>query len=111
MSQSHSVAIPHYRPAAREPGRRPHLLLGMLMGLIVGALGFAILEYTVDLVHASFSTGAPVAASPAEGPHEWRLKRGEFIFEDAPAVPPRRRSPYPEDGGLAWIRDSGRSPR
>lgn len=100
-----SIAIPHRRLARREPGRAHHLLLGALLGVIIGALGFAIVVSTVDVVRVAFVEKAPTATSlvefPArELPPEWRWQPNGVPVEHMyrQHTPPR----------LDWIREEGK---
>ena len=74
---SESIAIHHHRPARRERGRRHPLLLGVLLGLVIGTLGFAIVAATVDVAQTAFAnevaaTDAAAAFPVRELPREWR---------------------------------------
>ncbi len=85
-------------------GRGFHLFYGVLLGLILGALGFAIAASTVDVVRAALplETAAvePLAAYPArELSREWR---GERKAIDVDYMYRQKASPR-----LDWIRKGG----
>jgi hypothetical protein len=101
---SESIAIPHQRLARRERGRAHHLLLGGLLGMIIGALGFAIIASTVDVVGAALAEKTPTAVSPVEFPArelppEWRWKPKGVPVEHMYRQYPSAR--------LDWIREGG----
>ena len=90
--------------ARRERGLGLHLFYGVLLGLIIGALGFAIVASTVDVVRAALplETAAvePLAAYPArELSREWR---GERKAIDVDYMYRQKASPR-----LDWIRRGG----
>jgi hypothetical protein len=101
---SESIAIPHHRLAGRERGRAHHLLLGALLGMIIGALGFAIVASTVDVVGAALAEKTATAVSlvefPArELPPEWRWEpKGVEVEHMYRQHAPAR---------LDWIREGG----
>ena len=74
-----TIALSHLRPTGTERGRGLQLFYGILLGLIIGALGFAIAASTFDVVRAALplETAAvePAAEYPArELSREWRWK-------------------------------------
>jgi hypothetical protein len=91
-------------------GRVHHLLLGALLGIVIGALGFAIAVSTVDVVRAALASqtaadaalaAPPVVEYPArELPPEWRTwKMGVEVDH----MYRQKQSPK-----LDWIREGGK---
>jgi hypothetical protein len=102
---SQSIAIHHHRLSGREWGRRHQLLLGALLGLVIGALGVAIVATTADVVRAALAneTAASdaVAAYPVrELPREWRWERKAVEFDH---MYRQKQSPR-----VDWIREGGK---
>ena len=102
---SESIAIPHRRLARRERGRAHHLLLGALLGMIIGALGFAIVVSTVDVVRLALAEETPAAASLVEFPDrelppEWRWQ--------PKGVPVEHMYRQHAPARLDWIREGGK---
>ena len=106
---SESIAIHPHRPAVRVPGRAHHLLLGGLLGMLIGALGFAIAVSTVDVIRAALpgetaavaSAAHPVPEYPARAlPREWREWN---IGVDVDHMYRQQQAPK-----LDWIREGGR---
>ena len=99
---SESIAIHPHRPARRERGRRHPLLLGVLLGLVIGTLGFAIVAATVDVAQTAFASEAATtdaaAAYPVREAPRWEGKP-IVVFE-----PSRLERPQ----GLDWIREERR---
>ena len=98
---SQTIAIPHHLHVGRERGPYSHLLLAALLGLIIGALGFAILASAVDVVRSALSSETATAESlptyPARAlPAEWRGYRDPVQYEHM-----YRTDPTPR---LDWIR-------
>ncbi len=105
MSESIAI-VPQHRPVGRELGRVRYLCFGALTGLIIGALGFAVVVSTVDVVQAALSSEAPVAVAeplaeypPRELPREWRGHRKPVAVEHMYRL---QGSPR-----LDWIRNGG----
>ena len=101
---SESIAISYHRPAGRERGRAHPLLLSALLGMTIGALGFAIVASTVDVVRAALAeetpTIGPLVEFPArELPPEWQWKPKGVEVEHM------YRQHAPER--LDWIRKGG----
>ena len=101
---SHSIAIPHHRPVEHERGRRHGLLVGAMLGLIVAALAFAIVESTVRLVTSAPPAEAIIVESLAEPPRrelarEWLWEPKIIEFEH---MYHQKKSRRPD-----WIRRSG----
>ena len=101
---SQSIGILHHRPAERERGRRHYVLVGAVLGLMIGALGFAIVESAVPLVRAALTTETAVVGSLAELPgrelpREWRWEREAVDFDH---MYRQKESPR-----LDWIRENG----
>lgn len=103
---SESIVI-HANPPARPARRRlPPLLLGGFLGMVIGALGLAIVVSTVDVVRAALAGPAVAAVSPLEEaashelPREWREWK---IGVDVDHMYRQKDSPR-----LDWIRESGR---
>jgi len=104
---SESIAtFPQPRSAAPALGRAWALALGVLIGLIAGVLGFALVESTVGAVRVALSVETPAVAEatveyPArELPREWRWERKPVEYEHM-----YRKQESPR---LDWIRDGGR---
>ena len=104
---SHSIAIPEYQlvehDRAREMGRARYLILSAVVGMIIGAIGFAVTVSTVDVVRTALAaqppTVEPLVSYPAhEIPPEWQWnpKPGNYdaMYQ---GIKPRR----PD-----WIRNS-----
>jgi hypothetical protein len=73
----HSIAIPHHRPAGHHWGHDHHVALSVLLVLIIGGLGFAILYSTVDLVRGLFVEKVPeprIEFPARELPREWQWR-------------------------------------
>jgi hypothetical protein len=112
LVMSESIAIrshTHARQSRRRArGRVHHLILGALLGMVVGALGFAIVVSTVDVVRAAVGApGAAAAAAPPlhdaparELPREWREWQ---MGVDVDHMYRRQERPRSD-----WIRNSGR---
>lgn len=104
----HSIVIRHPRPARRLPGSGHPLLLSALLGAVVGALGFAIVAATVDVVQAALVNGsnakAAESAAPAypapDLPREWREWNIGAEVDHMYGGKPSKRRP--------WIRPNGR---
>ena len=105
--RSESIAIfPQHQPAGRELGRARYLGFGALVGLIIGALGFAVVASTVDVVQAALSSqtsaavAEPLVEYPArELPREWKGAREPVAYQHM----------YRQQGSprLDWIRNGG----
>jgi hypothetical protein len=98
---SHSIAIPHYRPAPRERGRHHHLLVGAILCLILGALTYGIVATTVAIVTRAqvdeTLAAEPQLAYPArELSREWSGERNAVRSEHMYA--------QPQSPGLDWLR-------
>lgn len=98
-----AFAVRHGRE--REWSRPYPLLLGMVLGLTLGALGFAILASATDLLpsvqaDATASEGGAVEFPARELSREWRWSPKGLEVEHM-----YRRHETPR---LDWIRESGR---
>ena len=102
---SHSIAIPPYEPVERagDVGRVRYLILSAVLGMIVGAIGFAITVTAVDVVGTAFSVQSPTIEPAASYPErelapewQWNPKPGNY---DAMyrGIKPQR---------LDWVRNS-----
>lgn len=83
---SHSIAIPHHRHDGQRLARARYLLLSAFLGLVIGALGFAVVASTVDAVRAallerSAAAERVVSYPPRELPREWRWAPKAVEFE------------------------------
>ena len=101
---SESIAISYHRPAGRERGRAHPLLLSALLGMIVGAIGFAMAASIVDVARATLAEKTPTAVSVVEFPvrelpPEWQWKPEGVPFEHMY----RQHAP----ARLDWIRRGG----
>ncbi len=83
---SHTIAISQPRHHGQNLARPRYLLLSAFLGLIIGALGFAAVASTVDVVRAAWlerSAAAErvVSYPPLELPREWRWEPKTVEYE------------------------------
>lgn len=102
---SHSISIPHPRPTQREHAHRLQLVLGSVLGIVVGAVVFALSQAAIDIVRDATPTqpsvGEPLSEFPRrELPREWRWERKAIQFDH---MYRRKESPR-----LDWIRENGK---
>ncbi len=83
---SHAIAI--YQPLHHRQNlaRARYRLLSAFLGLIIGALGFAIVASTIDVVRAaslerSAAAESVVSYPPRELPREWRWEPKTVEYE------------------------------
>ena len=101
---SHSITIPHYRPAGRDRGHGHHVAFSVLLAVIIGGLAFAIVELTFDVVRGALAeetaTAEPTIEFAArEIPREWQW------HPSGVAVEHMHRQHKPDR--IDWIRNGG----
>ena len=83
---SHTIAIQQPRHYGQNLARVRYLLLGAFLGLVIGALGFAAVASSVDVVRAAWLERSAAAEQivsypPRELPREWRWEPKAVEFE------------------------------
>jgi hypothetical protein len=101
---SESIAIHSDGHAGHETRGHSRLLVGGMVGLIVGVLGFAIVESSIGIVRSMLPTQEAtedfLANLPGrEFPREWRMDRKAVNFDHIYG--------QKEGPGLDWIREPG----